>query len=518
MASLRSQLCILFIALSGCALDYRDDQWCAKGADCLDGYTCSFDSVCELPPTPPSVNPIIARVVEGQAAQLRLPPGDAPFGNLQMQYGSLQRPYYDPFVDDPITGVLEYTAASRVFDHDYIDKGSFDLQYTRDLSVAVPIEITVTLDHAPTLNGDAVEVMWNTPKNFYLYPSDVDPYTTGSQYSITTQPAHGSVTAVEDSFGPTGELSYVPVADYFGPDSFDVTLSDGVRTSVGTVTLDVTCGDAVADEATKTWFDASPIDVAANDTITNTTLEIAGAPANGTATIYNGQVVYHATRGFVGDDTFTYRASRTEGCSATATVTVHVTNPVERIASGDYNREGALSTNGNVVAYVGQGLTQDNVVWVWTGGSNLVAIKNRFGDEPAAATRRPHLSGDGRYVVFDTQAPDMVAAPAVSGLGDVYLFDRMTGTTELISVGASGGGNNESYGAQVSDDGRYVSFVSVATDLVPGDANGVSDVFVRDRQTGTTELVSVSSSGMRATTGAGRQARMSANGRIVAFT
>src|SRR5438105_9900836 len=79
------------------------------------------------------------------------------------------------------------------------------------------------------------------------------------------------------------------------------------------------------------------------------------------------------------------------------------------------------------------------------------------------------------------------------------LWGRSAGaqTTERVSV-ASGGtteGNDTSLGSALSADGRFVAFDSAATDLVAGDTNGVSDVFVHDRQTGTTERVSVASDG-----------------------
>src|SRR5438093_4861509 len=78
------------------------------------------------------------------------------------------------------------------------------------------------------------------------------------------------------------------------------------------------------------------------------------------------------------------------------------------------------------------------------------------------------------------------------------LWGRSAGaqTTERVSV-ASGGteGNDASLGSALSADGRFVAFDSAATDLVAGDTNGVSDVFVHDRQTGTTERVSVASGG-----------------------
>lgn len=97
-----------------------------------------------------------------------------------------------------------------------------------------------------------------------------------------------------------------------------------------------------------------------------------------------------------------------------------------------------------------------------------------------------------------------------------------SGTTELISATPSGTAGNESsgnYGGDVgvSDDGRYVVFTSDATDLVPGDENGVSDVFVRDRSTGETRLVSQDASG-GFPEGISYGARISGNGRYVVFT
>src|SRR3954451_20360829 len=73
------------------------------------------------------------------------------------------------------------------------------------------------------------------------------------------------------------------------------------------------------------------------------------------------------------------------------------------------------------------------------------------------------------------------------------------GTTELVSVNSKGvRGNGGGGAAAISGDGRFVAFTSNATNLVPGDTNDAQDVFVRDRQAGTTERVSVSSTGRQA--------------------
>lgn len=101
----------------------------------------------------------------------------------------------------------------------------------------------------------------------------------------------------------------------------------------------------------------------------------------------------------------------------------------------------------------------------------------------------------------------------------VYVFDRMTNTTELVSVAMGGGqGNGQSNGASISADGRFVAFVSFANNLVPGDTNFDSDIFVRDRLLQTTERVNVADDGTQAEIGRrSLDPTISADGRFVAF-
>src|SRR5207249_3963444 len=127
------------------------------------------------------------------------------------------------------------------------------------------------------------------------------------------------------------------------------------------------------------------------------------------------------------------------------------------------------------------------------------------------------LSADGRFVAFDSAATDLVAGDT-NGVADVFVHDRQTGTTERVSVDSAGTqANGDSTEVALSADGRFVAFISVAPDLVAGDTNGVADVFVHDRQTGTTERVSVDSAGNQAN-GDSTEVALSADGRFVAFT
>ena len=105
------------------------------------------------------------------------------------------------------------------------------------------------------------------------------------------------------------------------------------------------------------------------------------------------------------------------------------------------------------------------------------------------------ISADGRYVAFTSYANNLVAGDT-NGTEDVFVRDRVTGKTTRISVSSAGGqGNGYSNNSRISADGRYVAFSSDAENLVAGDTNGYDDVFVRDRVTGKTTLVSISSVG-----------------------
>jgi Tol biopolymer transport system component len=104
------------------------------------------------------------------------------------------------------------------------------------------------------------------------------------------------------------------------------------------------------------------------------------------------------------------------------------------------------------------------------------------------------ISDDGRFVGFDSSATNLVAADT-NGFDDVFVRDRVAGTTELVSVGAGGQGDLNSNSAAMSADGRLVVFWSTTTNLVAGDTNGVVDSFIRDRQSGTTERISLSTGG-----------------------
>lgn len=150
-----------------------------------------------------------------------------------------------------------------------------------------------------------------------------------------------------------------------------------------------------------------------------------------------------------------------------------------------------------------------------TQNTEVLALDNT-GYHPYGMSHCPLVTPDGRYAAFI--AGRALVPEDLNGCDDVYVRDRVTGVPECVSVSSTGAeGDSDSDIAAITPDGRYVVFISTATNLVPGDTNGCEDVFVRDRTNGTTERVSVSSSGAQAN-GTSIDGAISADGRCIAFT
>lgn len=129
----------------------------------------------------------------------------------------------------------------------------------------------------------------------------------------------------------------------------------------------------------------------------------------------------------------------------------------------------------------------------------------------------PSISSSGRYVALESHASNLVPGDA-NGATDVFVRDRLAGTTVLASISSAGAGANGWSGApSISANGRFVAFESLASNLVAGDRNGVRDVFVHDLVRGTTVLASVGWPGTGEADGASFTPSISGVGRFVAF-
>jgi len=189
-----------------------------------------------------------------------------------------------------------------------------------------------------------------------------------------------------------------------------------------------------------------------------------------------------------------------------------------------------LSANGRFTAFVSNAndLTENDANDTYdvfmrdlkTRTTKLLSVNSAGTAAGNGFSSTPALSADGRFVAFISYASDLVANDT-NGKSDVFVRDFKTGTTKLVSINSTetdSGNDNSVYPAlSISADGRFVAFHSDASDLVENDTNDTSDVFVRDLKAGTTKLLSVNGAGMATGNGQSINAVLSANGRFAAF-
>ncbi len=185
----------------------------------------------------------------------------------------------------------------------------------------------------------------------------------------------------------------------------------------------------------------------------------------------------------------------------------------------------AISGNGRYVSFYS---LATNLVTGDTNGAYDIFVRDRDtstttrvsvssgGTEGNGASERPAMNADGRYVAFESLASNLVLSDT-NGVKDVFVHDRNSGTTIRVSVATDGSqGNGLSNQAFLSDDGSKVIFESSATNLVANDTNGVKDIFVRDLTTNTTTRVNVATDGSQGTL-ASNWAAISGDGTVIGF-
>jgi uncharacterized repeat protein (TIGR01451 family) len=135
------------------------------------------------------------------------------------------------------------------------------------------------------------------------------------------------------------------------------------------------------------------------------------------------------------------------------------------------------------------------------------------------ASEEARITPDGRFIVYQSEAPNLTQPDSKEDDSDIFRYDRQTGVTTLVSVSQLGSdtGNDDSETPSISDNGRFVAFESDASDLVANDTNDDEDVFVRDVLTGDTHLVSVNHAGTDSGDRFSNTPTISANGRFVVF-
>jgi hypothetical protein len=153
-------------------------------------------------------------------------------------------------------------------------------------------------------------------------------------------------------------------------------------------------------------------------------------------------------------------------------------------------------------------------------GSNtteLLAVPAPGGNGFGQGNVTTSTSRDGRFVAFECNEP--LVTPDVNASQDVFVRDRTAGTTERISL-APGGAQafGDSFGPRISSDGRFVTFTSESDDLIPGDTNKTQDVYLRDRSTGLMERISVANDETQGNGASFGWSPVSDDGRVVLFT
>ena len=150
-------------------------------------------------------------------------------------------------------------------------------------------------------------------------------------------------------------------------------------------------------------------------------------------------------------------------------------------------------------------------------GMEVVSVDSA-GVQGIAGSNQPAISANGRYVAFVSFASNLVTGDT-NATSDIFVYDRQTGATERVSVGAGGTqSNGASNQPDISADGRYVAFESDASNLIGADTNGETDIFVHDRNSGFTIRASLANGVTGAEgNGSSNEPRISDDGQLVAF-
>jgi Tol biopolymer transport system component len=193
--------------------------------------------------------------------------------------------------------------------------------------------------------------------------------------------------------------------------------------------------------------------------------------------------------------------------------------------SNGYSSSGPVSADGRLAVFASRG---DNLVGHDLNNVEDIFIRDRLlgtttrvsvdsgGNEGNGSSGTADISGDGRFVCFESSASNLVGGDT-NGVFDIFVHDLWTSQTSRVSVDSLGQeGLGHSWDPSLSSDGRFVCYLSDANNLVPGDSNGLRDVFVHDRSNGQTIRISVTSAGTQCT-GFAYSASIAGGGRFVVF-
>ena len=222
------------------------------------------------------------------------------------------------------------------------------------------------------------------------------------------------------------------------------------------------------------------------------------------------------------------------------------TNAITDLISLNFNGLGtdgdstapSISADGNFVAFQSEATDLvagdangrvDIFVYDTTNATTDLISLNFNGLGTDGDSTAPSISADGGFVAFQSEATDLVAGDA-NGRVDIFVYDTTNtttdlfvtdinaGSTEIVSIDVFGqGADGDSTSPSISADGRFVAFQSDATDLVFGDSNGQTDIFIWDRQNNNMVRINLNEAGNQAQGSDSLAPAISADGKFVAF-
>jgi Tol biopolymer transport system component len=500
----------------------------------VDGVTASAPATVEITVAPVNDAPVaaaIARTFDEDASTAVALAGSDVDGDA-LSFAVVTGPEHGTLSGTPPQ--LTYTPAANYNGPDSFTYTASDAGTT---SAAATVTLTVRpVNDLPTASDLAVSTDEDAQVAIALQGNDID----GEQPSfvIVTLPADGTLS------GNDANRTYTPSLNANGTRTITFRACDAVACGTNAT---VTIAIRPVNDAPQTAVDFVATDpgapltfaVTGNDSDVDgdtVTLDAVDAPAHGDIEIVDGQLVYTPDADFAGTDLVVYTVIDGKGGSATGNARIGVGEfppgaPAEVVVTSGTPpsefaaRMPAISSNGRYLAFssrlalISADTNNLDDIYLFDRATRQlrrvsVAIGGGQGNGPSL---HPHLSGDGRYVVFNSAANNLVAGDTNLG-SDVFRHDRVTGETIRVSVATGGGqGSGLSFDAEISEDGNLVVFTSGSFELVPDDVNGADDVFVRDIAAGTTTRASVGADGGDGELGSS-DAAISGDGRFVAFT
>lgn len=408
----------------------------------------------------------------------------------------------------PSDGALTGTGANRTYTPALNATGTRTLQFrvtdAGGATATATVTITITpVNDPPVARDDYASAPPATPITLDVLGNDSDADGDVLSIDAVDDPAHGEAEVV------AGHIVYTPDVGFADIDVFTYTIADPTG---ATATAQIHVGIAA-------FPPNAPAEalVTVGGSIDATTLRVPAISADGRFIAFDSALPLVADDTNNASDVYVYDRN---------------TRAISRasVASTGSQAHGSsvapqLSADGRYVVFTS---TAADLVPDDTNNASDVFRHDRVtgqtlrisvagdGHQATGTSSDPHISDDGNTVSFASQATDLV--PDDHGFVDVFVRDVAAATTTRISVGLNATGNTDGNSSQhvLSGDGRYVAFASQATNLVQGGTDGTTLLFLRDRTTAATTLISVSTNGVPANAGVALPA-FSADGKFVAF-